>query len=79
MVSRAYVSAPPPAPHHMASKWFMGEAVSTQSFCLLLVSPHAGICSYRSYILQEGHPGLRRKMASLANFNFYTHLPKILS
>ena len=72
MVSSAHSWAAPP-PHHMES-----ECRESQSFHLLLACPHGRGCSRESYILQKGYPALRRKMSSLANFDFFTPFPKIL-
>lgn len=70
MVSSGPSSAPR---HHMDS-----ECRESQSFHLLLACPHGRGCSHASYILQKGYPALRRKMSPLANFDFFTPLPKIL-
>lgn len=53
-------------------------AGAAQAFCLLLVFPRGGVCSHESYIPQEGHPAPRRKIASPANFDSFTHFPRIL-
>lgn len=53
--------------------------MNSQSFCLLPVGVHTGVCSHESYILQEGHPAAGEKRHLWLTLTFSFSFPKFCS
>lgn len=68
-----------PLPHSLPyGVWVVYGRGHEYPFCLLLVVPTVGSVFMKATFRRRGNPALRKKMASLANFDFFTHFPKIL-
>lgn len=77
LVSCACVSAPPPLPTIWSLSGLWGKPWIPCHFVFSLSSAWWGLFTWKLHS-QEGHFASRRKMASLANFNFFTYFSKIL-